>query len=130
MGQWTCSVREEIILLYSPNFSPSILIHSCTPPFFISHNYNRSAASYASVLSGRGCSLVHSGVAGTGENLFATYGGAASQSAAVGAWASEGYSGGNSYNHFTQVIWGNTRSVGCATIGGSNCQTVVCHYYP
>ncbi|CZT42871.1 related to the plant PR-1 class of pathogen related proteins [Rhynchosporium secalis] len=86
----------------------------------------------------RGCRFVHSG-GPTGENLAAGYPNA---TASVDAWGLErkdydfkkpGF--GEKTGHFTQLVWGNSTSVGCAVkaCGGENDTPgyfVVCEYYP
>lgn len=99
--------------------------------------WNDTSAEYAQNWAGD-CEFKHSG-GPTGENLAAGY---ANGSASVDAWGLErehynfnkpGFS--EATGHFTQVVWGNTTSVGC---GRTNCSSrnttpgwyVVCEYYP
>ncbi|KAE9381276.1 PR-1-like protein [Stipitochalara longipes BDJ] len=99
--------------------------------------WNATSAKYAADWSSN-CNFVHSG-GPTGENLAAGY---ANASASVDAWGLEreqynwakpGFS--ETTGHFTQLVWGNTTTVGC---GRTNCANknktpgwyVVCEYYP
>ncbi|KAL5321113.1 hypothetical protein ACEPPN_011925 [Leptodophora sp. 'Broadleaf-Isolate-01'] len=100
--------------------------------------WNETSADFASDWA-EGCRFVHSG-GPTGENLAAGY---ANATASVDAWGLErkmynfkkptGFS--EKTGHFTQLVWGNTTSVGCAV---KSCQGendtpgfyVVCEYYP
>ncbi|KAJ3112127.1 hypothetical protein HDU96_004931 [Phlyctochytrium bullatum] len=95
------------------------------------------ARDFARQLAGNNCALYHNPPSGQGENLFMGYGADYSFYSAVGSWASEGEiaefrNGGR--NHFTQVIWGDTRAVGCGKASGwsgdSTCQIIVCRYSP
>ncbi|CZT09912.1 related to the plant PR-1 class of pathogen related proteins [Rhynchosporium graminicola] len=100
-------------------------------------SWNESSAELAGRWA-RGCRFVHSG-GPTGENLAAGYPNA---TASVDAWGLErkdydfkkpGF--GEKTGHFTQLVWGNSTSVGCAVkaCGGENDTPgyfVVCEYYP
>ena len=72
-----------------------------------------------------------------GENLYAITGGAASPAEAVGMWAEEarGYDIRSNTctgvcGHYTQIVWRQTRAVGCATAANSYRQVWVCNYDP
>jgi len=100
--------------------------------------WNETSAEFAADWA-EGCRFEHSG-GPTGENLAAGY---ANATASVDAWGLErtdynfkkptGFS--EKTGHFTQLVWGNTTSVGCAV---ESCQGendtpgfyVVCEYYP
>lgn len=80
------------------------------------------------------CPMGHSGAAGFGENLAWGYD---SPSAAVKAWFDEvsaynfaagGFSG--STGHFTQLVWRDTASVGCAVNKACSMPTYICQYSP
>jgi uncharacterized protein YkwD len=72
-----------------------------------------------------------------GENLFEISGGSALPAQVVEDWASEA----RDYNyrantchgvcgHYTQLVWRNTREVGCAVARTSNVEVWVCNYDP
>ncbi|PVH85692.1 PR-1-like protein [Cadophora sp. DSE1049] len=100
--------------------------------------WNETSAEFAADWA-EGCRFEHSS-GPTGENLAAGY---ANATASVDAWGLErtdynfkkptGFS--EKTGHFTQLVWGNTTSVGCAV---ESCQGendtpgfyVVCEYYP
>ncbi|CAI5523229.1 unnamed protein product [Closterium sp. Naga37s-1] len=105
------------------------------------------AQAWATVLtnSTNNCGLSHGGNPGEGQNLSG--GGPAgyySNGAAVSWWVGEGdlysyavFSGGCSTGswadcgHYTQVIWNNTRTVGCGKAScGTKADVWACNYYP
>ncbi|CAI7780138.1 unnamed protein product, partial [Closterium sp. NIES-54] len=105
------------------------------------------AQAWATVLtnSTNNCALSHGGNPGEGQNLSG--GGPAgyySNAAAVSWWVGEGdlysyavFSGGCSTGswadcgHYTQVIWNNTRTVGCGKAScGTKADVWACNYYP
>jgi len=72
-----------------------------------------------------------------GENLFEVVGASASASQVVDAWASE--SGDYDYatnrcrgvcGHYTQIVWRDTKEVGCAVARGAGREVWVCNYSP
>jgi pathogenesis-related protein 1 len=98
------------------------------------------------------CIWAHSGMAGRGENLYASTGSQTLQTPnnAVAGWDSESvlYTYGtipapnqNAVGHYTQLVWANTTAVGCGiancSVGspfpanfGPNWVNVVCQYTP
>jgi pathogenesis-related protein 1 len=72
-----------------------------------------------------------------GENLFEITGGRTSPSEVVGDWASEGRDYSYRANtcrgmcgHYTQLVWNNTREVGCAVASEPGREVWVCNYDP
>jgi pathogenesis-related protein 1 len=72
-----------------------------------------------------------------GENLFEMTGGAASATQVVNAWASESRNYDYSSNrcrgvcgHYTQIVWGDTKAVGCGVARGGGREVWVCNYDP
>ncbi len=72
-----------------------------------------------------------------GENLFEIEGATATPQQVVTAWAAE--AAGYDYRtntcrgvcgHYTQIVWRNTRRVGCAVSRGPGLQIWVCNYDP
>jgi uncharacterized protein YkwD len=72
-----------------------------------------------------------------GENLFEVRGASASPGDVVQAWASE--AGDYDYpanrcrgtcGHYTQIVWRNTREVGCAVARSQRQEIWVCNYDP
>ena len=72
-----------------------------------------------------------------GENLFAITGAAASPRQVVDDWAGEA----RDYNyksnkcrgvcgHYTQIVWHDTREVGCGVARGNGSEVWVCNYDP
>ena len=72
-----------------------------------------------------------------GENLFEITGGRATSKLVVGDWTSEVHDYDYRSNtcravcgHYTQVIWSNTREVGCAIARDDRREVWVCNYNP
>ena len=72
-----------------------------------------------------------------GENLFEITGAAASPAQVVDAWAAESRDYSYASNrcsgvcgHYTQVVWRDTKSVGCAVARGKGREVWVCNYDP
>lgn len=72
-----------------------------------------------------------------GENLFTISGDTAAPSAVVKDWVSEAKNYDYRSNscqgvcgHYTQIVWRDTREVGCAVAPGRNGETWVCNYSP
>ena len=72
-----------------------------------------------------------------GENLFEITGAEASSAQVVNAWAAE--SRNYDYNsngcrgvcgHYTQIVWRDTKEVGCAVARGAGREVWVCNYDP
>lgn len=73
----------------------------------------------------------------TGENLYEMTGGSASPEIVVNSWASEA----NDYSytsntcrgvcgHYTQIVWADTKAVGCAVAQKGQREVWVCEYGP
>jgi pathogenesis-related protein 1 len=72
-----------------------------------------------------------------GENLFEITGATASPSQVVGYWAAESRNYDYSSNgcrgvcgHYTQIVWRETKEVGCAVARGGGREIWVCNYAP
>jgi uncharacterized protein YkwD len=72
-----------------------------------------------------------------GENLFEISGASATPSRVVDAWASEATNYEYRTNtcrgrcgHYTQIVWRDTKTVGCAVARGHNREVWVCEYDP
>jgi pathogenesis-related protein 1 len=72
-----------------------------------------------------------------GENLFEIMGANASSAEVVGDWASESRRYNYTSNkcrgvcgHYTQIVWRDTKEVGCAIARGNGREVWVCNYDP
>lgn len=72
-----------------------------------------------------------------GENLFEISGAPATPSRVVDAWASEAGNYNHSTNtcngrcgHYTQIVWRDTKAVGCGVARAHNREVWVCEYEP
>ena len=72
-----------------------------------------------------------------GENLFEITGATASSAQVVNAWAAESrnydYSSNRCHGvcgHYTQIVWGDTKEVGCAVTRAGGREVWVCDYDP
>jgi len=81
--------------------------------------------------------FVHRPKSAYGENLFEITGASASPAQVVHAWAAE--SRNYDYNsnkcrgvcgHYTQMVWRDTKEVGCAVAQGAGREVWVCNYDP
>ena len=96
------------------------------------------AAGWAQVLSKR-CDIEHSRGSGFGENLFMGTMGYYDELDGVKSWENEkrDYRGQPlsrelipRVGHYTQMVWPDTRELGCATATCNNLMILVCNYYP
>ncbi len=102
----------------------------------------RDAAAWAQTLKGGGA-LRHSGISGQGENLWMGTRGAYDTLEMVDSWLEERgmFKRGRFPNvsstgrwpdvgHYTQMIWANTRVIGCAVSSDVDFDYLVCRYFP
>jgi uncharacterized protein YkwD len=108
----------------------------CAPPLAWSPKLAASAQKWASTLRERGCMFGHSG-GQYGENLAGGTEGTMDANAVVEMWYAEGKhysfrSGGFSMKtgHFTQLVWRDTREVGCGRTQCNGMDVFVCQYDP
>ncbi len=109
------------------------------PPLQWSADLAASAARWAETLRGRGCAMRHSGQAGVGENLAWAGGQRMTPGQVVGMWVGERRDYNAARNtcapgavcgHYTQVVWRETRAVGCARASCGSSEIWVCQYSP
>jgi len=98
-----------------------------------------SAGRWAETLRSQACAMRHSGVAGIGENLAWAGGQRLTPGQVVGMWVGERRDYNAARNtcatgavcgHYTQVVWRQTRFVGCARASCGGSEVWVCQYSP
>ncbi len=106
------------------------------PPLEWSDRLAVRARDWAHLLLSRG-QFRHSPNSPFGENLFEIRGASASPPEVVSHWADESRDYDYKNNrcrgvcgHYTQLVWRNTRNVGCAAARGRNREVWVCVYDP
>lgn len=106
------------------------------PPLRWSESLVETAQDWADYLIATG-TLFHSPDNQYGENLYAIAGGTASPNDVVSAWAQEASRYDISRDtcsgvcgHYTQVVWRNTRELGCAVAADAGREVWVCEYAP
>ena len=106
------------------------------PPLVWSNKLAGVAQNWADTLMARR-TFSHRPDSPYGENLFEFRGAAANPKDVVQAWASE--AGNYDYRanrcrttcgHYTQIVWRNTREVGCAVARADRHEIWVCNYDP
>lgn len=133
----------------SPDFPHDVLqAHNAeratkgVPPLVWNEELARDAAAWADQLKGS-ATLRHAGVRGQGENLWMGTRDYFAPATMVGDWIEEkadfrpgrfpDISKTGSWfdvGHYTQVIWRNTREVGCAVATDAEFDYLVCRYFP
>jgi uncharacterized protein YkwD len=107
-----------------------------SPPLAWSDNLATRAEQWATALINRGMYVPRQD-GEFGENLFEISGASADPFRVVSAWASEAPNYNHTTNsctarcgHYTQVIWGSTRLVGCGVARNAKREVWVCDYAP
>lgn len=107
-------------------------------PLVWSTRLEAAAQEWAEHLSSIGA-LQHDRGRRVGQNLFVSYGQRVPPAFVVGKWAGESKdyderhfkcATGEVCGHFTQIIWRETKEVGCGVAGGENGEFWVCYYSP
>ena len=110
-----------------------------TQPLAWSEDLAKVAAKWAEELKEKNCGFEHSPDNTYGENLFKGTSGYFDARDVVNAWASEkafyNYETnkcdpGEMCGHYTQIVWSNTKRVGCAKIECDDMEIWVCEYDP
>jgi uncharacterized protein YkwD len=123
--------RHEILAAHN-----SVRAKVGVPPLVWSDAMAERARHWANTLLARG-EFAHSPKSPFGENLYEIRGAFASPGEVVKAWADE--SAGYDYRrnqcsgvcgHYTQIIWADTKEVGCASARSRNREVWVCNYNP
>jgi pathogenesis-related protein 1 len=107
-----------------------------TPPLTWSSNLADAAQKWANYLTQSGM-YTHPPNLRYGENLFEAVGPPANETQVVNAWAAErsAYdyrknSCSSRCGHYTQIVWRDTRQVGCGVAHKNRRQVWVCNYDP
>ncbi|HUA21252.1 MAG TPA: CAP domain-containing protein [Bryobacteraceae bacterium] len=106
------------------------------PPLIWSRQLAARAQDWADFLA-RSRRFYHRPGSNLGENIFEISGAPASPAEVVADWASEAHDYNYRANtcravcgHYTQLVWGTTREVGCAVARADNREVWVCNYAP
>jgi uncharacterized protein YkwD len=106
------------------------------PPLAWSNRLAARAQDWADTLLARK-QFLHRPNSTYGENLFEITGAAASPAQVVDAWAAESRNYDYSSNrcsgvcgHYTQIVWRDTKELGCAMARGRGREVWVCNYDP
>jgi uncharacterized protein YkwD len=106
------------------------------PPLTWSERLAGIAQDWANRLIASG-DFAHSHNPATGENLYEIEGASASPDVVVKAWADEVKEYDHATNacrgvcgHYTQLVWGDTKEVGCAAAQKGRREVWVCEYAP
>ena len=106
------------------------------PPLVWSDEVAKSAQDWANTLLAKGAFTHRQGLQ-YGENLYAGSGFPATAHYVVNAWAEESRNYQYTVNkcsavcgHYTQIVWRDTRAVGCGVARGANREVWVCNYAP
>ena len=107
-----------------------------TAPLVWSDRLSERARDWAETLAAKG-QFAHRPNGKYGENLFEISGANATPAEVVDAWASESRNYDYASNrcrgvcgHYTQIVWRDTREVGCGVARGSGHEVWVCNYDP
>jgi uncharacterized protein YkwD len=131
----TCAAQPPIAteMLNSHN---TVRVRLKVPPLTWSDKLAARAQQWADSLLARK-QFAHRPKSPHGENLFEIEGAIASAAQVVGDWASESRDYDYASNkcrkvcgHYTQIIWANTREVGCGVARDSRREVWVCNYDP
>ena len=114
----------------------AVRAHVGVPPLVWSDQLAEVAQDWANHLIATGA-LSHRLNNRYGENIYTISGGTATPQEVVDLWAKEarGYdirsnSCSGVCGHYTQIVWGKTRAVGCAVAKGLSREIWVCNYDP
>jgi uncharacterized protein YkwD len=106
------------------------------PPLAWSDRLAARSQDWADTLLARG-QFIHRPNSTYGENLFEITGATASPAQVVDAWAEESRNYDYTSNrcsgvcgHYTQIVWRDTKEVGCAVARGRGREVWVCNYDP
>lgn len=109
------------------------------PPMQWSDDLADYAQEWANTLQGQQCGLEHRPTYTYGENLASATGMNLSPDGVVGMWGDEGQfydydsntcARGEICGHYTQVVWRNSTTLGCAQASCGNTTVWVCNYDP
>jgi hypothetical protein len=131
--------------LQANNCARKTVAPAANPPMELLHwspTLARGAQSYANR-----CMWQHSGTAGLGENIYASFPPSSAETAAALSWlgevqyynyAANTCAAGHDCGHYTQMVWRDSEQIGCgittcttgSPFGSGNWTFIVCNYTP
>ncbi|HEV8146842.1 MAG TPA: CAP domain-containing protein [Bryobacteraceae bacterium] len=141
-GQWRRFGDEQRSIVSAPLSREMLVAHNevrsqiGVTPLSWSEKLAALSQEWADLLVARQ-QFVHRPKSKYGENLFEISGANASAGQVVKAWASESKNYDHPANscrsvcgHYTQIVWRDTKEVGCAVARGAGREVWVCNYSP
>jgi pathogenesis-related protein 1 len=136
---WSTQSRQSRLPVFAQQMLAAhnaVRIRTGVPPLVWSEQLEKYARQWAGTLLSNG-DFSHSRNQQYGQNLFEISGGSVTAEEVVSAWVSEAKNYNRQKNtcsgtcgHYTQVVWRDTKKVGCGVARGRRREVWVCDYEP